>query len=408
MAMPESVHIRVDDQEDQVTGPPSWLVTVVGVLIVASLILSGIGLVIPLAELDVETTVGAFPFVLESEFTQSTVDYSGSAPEFNITVGNEVTYLTGTGEYQERVGFLKGTAKQRTNVIKPWTDPTQRYAELNVTVRTETIPWWVVGVDVPCEVEVELVEWQNVSELSVNRVYLEFRRLEDGNVKRLLAWERGVDDEMEEVGQRRTYSTELSVSEDWGEFQLFGMINVTMKDVDGTEAVHVLKSWSDTPKTITLWTIPTGQGIVIGLLIVAMPVTVVGVVLCLVALALVLLRRRRQLTIAAAGTIVLFLGALFFQLGLSELVEVFGYPEYLDFLAGFWVAMIAVLPVAAVTGLLAWTEMRWPSEDDEGEPEEGPRDESQSGDVRGKPIKEPMDINGEEESAPDVSEEVEP
>jgi hypothetical protein len=345
--------------------PPGWIRLTATILFVVAIVLASIGLLVPLAELNVDTSFGGQDFRLESEFTQGTVEYSGEAPQFNITVWGNVTFIKGTGEYQERIGFLKGTAKERTNSIEPWTVPEEKFARLNVTVRAETIPWWVVGVDVPCEIEVELIDWANVSSLYVNRVYLEFRRVDEGTVKKLLAWEKEVQDDLTEIGQSRTYSTDLSVQEDWGEFQLFGMINVSMTDVDGTEAVHVFKTWSKDPKVITLWTIPTGQGIVMGLTIVAMPITVVGIIISIVAVVLVVLNRMKRLSIAAAATAVLLFGAISYHLGLTELVTVLGYPDYLEFGGGFTVALLAFLPAAIATGLLGWREMRWPSQEPE-------------------------------------------
>jgi len=348
--------------------PPRWLEMACAAALAASVVLAAVGLAIPLGSLDVDTRVGFVNFVLRSDFTESGISYTGSAPDLGLKVGNEVTFLGGTGEFQERVGFLKGTAKERTNQITPWTAPQTRYAELNVTVMADTIPWWVVGVGVPCHVRVELVSWANVSELRVNSAYLEFHRKVGGEMLSKVVWQRSVSDRLERVGQVLTYSTELEASEDWGEFSLFGMVNVTMKDSLGQTATMVTGPYDPDPATlapgqrITLWTIPTSQGAKVALAAVAMPATVAGVALCALAAAVAALGRWRKplLLLAVAGTVLLLLGGVFFRIGVSELATVVGYPDDLTFSGGYWVVACAFVPAAAAVALLGYAARRWP------------------------------------------------
>lgn len=342
--------------------PPRWLTMACVAALAASVVLAAVGLAIPLGSLDVDTRVGPVGFVLRSNFTESGVEYTGSASQFGLEVGNEVTFLKGTGEFQERVGFLKGTAKERTNTIEPWTEPQTRFALLNVTVMADTIPWWVVGVGVPCHVRVELASWANVSELRVDSAYLEFSRKVGGEKLTKVAWQKGLSDPLDHVGQVLTYSTELEVPEDWGEFDLFGMVNVTMKDSLGQTATHVFRSYSTDPKTIKLWSIPTSQGAKVALAAVAMPATVVGIALGALAAAIGLLGRWRgpMLVLAIACMVMLLLGGVFFRLGVTELATVVGYPDHLAFSGGYWVVAAAFAPAAAAVGLLGYAANRWP------------------------------------------------
>ena len=342
--------------------PPRWLSIACVAALAVSVVLAAVGLAIPLGSLDVDTRVGPVGFVLRSNFTESGVEYTGSAPQFGLEVGNEVSFLNGTGEFQERVGFLKGTAKERTNSIEPWTDPQARFALLNVTVMADTIPWWVVGVGVTCHVRVELVSWANVSELRVDSAYLEFSRKVGGETLTKVAWQRGASDALDHVGQVLTYRAELKVPQDWGEFDLFGMVNVTMKDSLGQTATHVFRSYSTDPKTIKLWTIPTSQGAKVALAAVAMPATVVGIALGALAAAVGLLGRWRGplLVLAVACMVMLLLGGVFFRLGVTELATVVGYPDHLAFSGGYWVVAAALAPAAAAVGLLGYAANRWP------------------------------------------------
>jgi hypothetical protein len=360
-------------QTTNTEAPPSWLRRIVTILLVASIALAGAGLVLPMADFVVDTMVGPAQFKLDSKFTQGAVEYTGAAPEYGVNVSDELRFIEGTGEYQERIGFLKGTAKERMNYIVPYTtDYLGKRARLDVTVGTKTIPWWVAGVAVPCYVEVELVESLNVSSLTVDRVYFELWREEGDETLKKVVWEKKVSDSLTQVGKRLRYDADIEVAEDLGKFELFAMVEVTMKDTDGVQAVHVFKSYSSEPKTITLWTIPLGQGVKIGMVVVAMPVTIIGIILAAIAIPLVHFERRGRMRTVVGAAVGILLGALFFYLGTNELATLVGYPDDLSFRAGFAVAMVAFVPAMVGAGLMVWASVRWPPEEEE--PIEGDED----------------------------------
>ncbi|NIP36340.1 MAG: hypothetical protein GWN18_15405, partial [Thermoplasmata archaeon] len=62
---------------------------------------------------------------------------------------------------------------------------------------------------------------------------LEFRREVDGELLKKEVWSKKVSDDLVNVGDRLTYTTDLEVNEHWGEFQVFGMVEVTMVDSNG-------------------------------------------------------------------------------------------------------------------------------------------------------------------------------
>jgi hypothetical protein len=195
------------------------------ILLVVSIVMASLAVTIQVADFDVDTRVGIVDFRLDTDWKVGSVTYSGSASEFGVEVDDTQVLLEGTGDCQEAVGFLKGTAKRVTNSITPYTtDFLGTRATLNVTTVTDTIPWWVVGVSTPCKVEVELTETMNVSSLTVDRVWLEFRREVDGELLKKEVWSNKVSDDLVNVGDRLTYGTDLEVNEDWGEFQVFGMV----------------------------------------------------------------------------------------------------------------------------------------------------------------------------------------
>lgn len=336
------------------------------ILLVVAIVLAVVGVAVQLADFDVDTNVGGQTFILETDWTAGQVTYTGSAPDFEVNVSGEQTFVNGMGDFQAAVGFLKGTSKERTNSISPYTtDFLGKRAKLNVSARTDTIPWWAVGVAVPCEIEVELLAASNVSELTIDRVYFEYVRVIDGKVQTMEAWSQTVSDPLEEVGDNRTYSTELEVSEDWGEFRLFGMVEVTMKDVDDVTATHVYKSWADEPNTITLWTIPTVQGVKIAMIIVAMPVFLMGAFLAVAAIITILRGARYKLVLSVSAVALLLLGALFFRIGVAELATLVGYPDDVTFTSGYMLMLAAFVPALMATLLVGRVVMKYEPEEEE-------------------------------------------
>ena len=349
--------------------PPNWWTPLLAVLVIVSIVMAGLALTLHLADFDVDTRVGIVDFELDTDWKAGSVSYTGSASEFGVEVEDTQVLLEGTGDFQEAVGFLKGTAKRVTNSISPYTtDFLGTKATLNVSTSTETIPWWVVGVSTPCQVEVELIETMNVSSLTVDRVYLEFRRVIDGEILKKEVWSKDVNDALVEVGDGQTYNADLVVGEDWGEFQIFGMVNVTMVDADGATATKVYRSYSTEPKAITIWTIPTEDGIRIALLIAAMPVYVMGMIFAIGGAIAIVLKKKGRLVLPIVAAVLLLLGALFFMLGVSQLADLVGYPDDLSFAAGFYMMLLGFVPAMIAGVMVAYEKNRY--EKDEEEPAE--------------------------------------
>ncbi len=322
--------------------------------------MASVALAVQVADFDVDTRVGIVDFQLDTDWKAGSVTYTGSASEFGVDVEGEQVLLEGTGDFQEAVGFLKGTAKRVTNSITPYTtNPLGTRAKLNVTMATETIPWWVVGTSTPCSVEVELVESMNVSSLTVDRVYMEFLREADGETLKKVAWSKDVSDALTEVGDKRTYEADLELGEDWGEFQIFGMVEVTMVDTDGITATQMKKSYSTQPKVITIWTIPTGEGVRIALLIVALPVYVFGMLIAVAGTASIVLNWRGKLVLPVLAAVLLLLGAVFFILGVSQLAELVGYPDDLSLTSGFYMMLLGFVPAMLVGVLVVYERRRY-------------------------------------------------
>ena len=349
--------------------PPNWWTPLLAVLVIVSIVMAGLALTLHLADFDVDTRVGIVDFELDTDWKAGSVSYTGSASEFGVEVEDTQVLLEGTGDFQEAVGFLKGTAKRVTNSISPYTtDFLGTKATLNVSTSTETIPWWVVGVSTPCQVEVELIETMNVSSLTVDRVYLEFRRVIDGEILKKEVWSKDVNDALVEVGDGQTYNADLVVGEDWGEFQIFGMVNVTMVDADGATATKVYRSYSTEPKAITIWTIPTEDGIRIALLIAAMPVYVMGMIFAIGGAIAIVLKKKGRLVLPIVAAVLLLLGALFFMLGVSQLADLVGYPDDLSFAVGFYMMLLGFVPAMIAGVMVAYEKNRY--EKDEEEPAE--------------------------------------
>ncbi len=355
-------HTRVDVVDE----PPRWWTPLLVLLLMASIVMASIAIVIQVADLDVDTRVGIVDFQLDTDWKVRSVTYTGTASEFGVDVEGEQVLLEGTGDFQEAVGFLKGTSKRVTNSITPYTsDFLGTRATLNVTTVTDTIPWWVVGVSTPCQVEVELIESMNVSSLTVDRVYLEFRREVDGETLTKVVWSKDVNAALTNVGDKRTYKADLEVNEDWGEFLVFGMVEVTMVDANGMTATNVYRSYSIEPKVITLWTIPTMEGVRIALLIASFPVYLLGMVFAVGGAVAIVLNKKGRLLLPVIAAAILFLGALFFMMGVTQLADLVGFPDDLSFTTGFYLMFLGFVPAMVVGVLVAYEKHKYGGDEEE-------------------------------------------
>jgi hypothetical protein len=353
---------RVDDVDE----PPQWWTPLLVLLLVASIVMASVALVIQVADLDVDTRVGIVDFQLDTDWKARSVTYTGTASEFGVDVEGEQVLLEGTGDFQEAVGFLKGTSKRVTNSITPYTsDFLGTRATLNVTTVTDTIPWWVVGVSTPCQVEVELIESMNVSSLTVDRVYMEFRREVDGETLKKVAWSKDVNDALTNIGDKKTYKADLEVNEDWGEFLVFGMVEVTMVDVDGMTATNVYRSYSTEPKVITIWTIPTMDGVRIALLIASFPVYLIGIVFAVGGAEVIVLNKKGRLVLPVIAAALLLMGALFFMMGVTQLADLVGFPDDLSFTMGFYLMFLGFVPAMVVGALVAYERYKYGGDEEE-------------------------------------------
>ena len=179
------------------------------------------------------------------------------------------------------------------------------------------------------------------------------------------AWSKTLSDPLEQVGEKRTYSTELEVSEDWGEFRIFGMVEVTMKDDEDVVATKVYKSWADEPNTITLWTIPTVQGVKIAMVIVAMPVFLLGALVAVAAIITILRDGRYKLVLSISAVAPLLLGALFFRIGVVELATLVGYPDDVTFATGYMLMVAAFVPALVATITVGVMVLKYEPEEEE-------------------------------------------
>ena len=160
-----------------------------------------------------------------------------------------------------------------------------------------------------------------------------------------------------------------------------------MVDTDGITATQVKRSYSTQPKVITIWTIPTGDGVRIALLIAAQPVYLAGMLVAVLGIITVALDRRGKLLLPVLAAALLLLGAIFFMLGVSQLAELVGYPDDLSYAGGYYLMLLGFVPAAVVGGLAAYERRRYDAAEeateegaapDETTWEEGTNDEAPS------------------------------
>ncbi|MCJ2540386.1 MAG: hypothetical protein LN414_03845, partial [Candidatus Thermoplasmatota archaeon] len=200
---------------------------------------------------------------------------------------------------------------------------------------------------------------------TVNRVYLEFRREVDGETLTKVVWSKDVNDALTNVGDKRTYKADLEVNEDWGEFLVFGMVEVTMVDANGMTATNVYRSYSIEPKVITIWTIPTMEGVRIALLIASFPVYLLGMVFAVGGAVAIVLNKKGRLLLPVIAAAILFLGALFFMMGVTQLADLVGFPDDLSFTTGFYLMFLGFVPAMVVGVLVAYEKHKYGGDEEE-------------------------------------------
>lgn len=321
-------------------------------LAVLGLVLSLAASAMPWGLLDVSTKIGPIPVTLKATVREYGLSYEAHLSGAQTFIGggmipsnisNEKIYLTGLGEFQETVGFVKGTSKEKNTytTLYTWPPPRNGTALVKVTARVANIPWWPVGVSQDAGITVELEEAANISEVRVHRAWFELHRTIDGQDRYRKVWESTPESALRSAGDRLTYPARVSADGDYGEFSLAGMVELELRDSFGNSNRKADGSYYEVaapPKPIALWTVSQGGTARLALLVAAFPATLAGGALSGLAALAGALGRRWAWKLCALGAALSLLAVLFFALGAMTVVDLTGYGEWYSWTPQFFLS----------------------------------------------------------------------
>ncbi|MEM2868911.1 MAG: hypothetical protein QW379_00610 [Thermoplasmata archaeon] len=334
------------------------------VLAIASAAVILIAALLPWAALNVDTRLGPVPVSLRAEVFEYGVSYEANLEGAGLIGGGAVpskikdskVFLTGLGDFQETIGFVKGTVKEKVNYVTSytWPPPQNGTAETRLTTFVRTIPWWPVGIEQEAGVRVELLSASNVSELVIERVWLELRRTEGGRELSRVVWSASPSDALRRPGDGRSYSAGVAVDGDYGEFRLVAGVHLHLRDSFNNSnrlGEGVYRELASPPRNITLWTMGTSTTLRIGLMLIALPLSVAAAALVAASIAPLYLKKRWAWKLCAAGSALALLAVVFYVLGVQALIELTGYGRWFSWSPAFWLAAagsVLTIPPAAL------------------------------------------------------------
>jgi hypothetical protein len=332
---------------------------------ISSIALMMAAAMMPLADLDGHTKVGPIPVSLDADMLEYGINYKADLGNLSDSslfsgLGNKIqpemsgnkAFLTGLGEFQETIGFVKGTSKEKIIKVKSytWPPPQNGTAVTRITTNVKTIPWWPVGLGQEVGMKLELTEAYNISELKVQKVWFELQLPAKGNEtpKHKTVWELSPGDSLKNAGESRTYTGSALVDDDFGQFAVMGYAQLELTDSFG----HSNKKagggyYEDNPgaREITLWTMSPDKTARIALMAGAFPVTITGSMLVAAGAVMGIFGRKRERLarwswkICLAGCILCVLAIPFYVTGVGALVDLTGYADWLSWRPVFFLAV---------------------------------------------------------------------
>lgn len=341
---------------------------------IASVLMMMAAAMMPWADLDGNTKVGPIPVSLDADLLEYGIDYtadlgnlsglplfSGLGGKVPSEMSGNKAFLTGLGEFQDTIGLVKGTSKDKVITVAPytWPPPQNGAAEVNITTSVKTIPWWPVGLPQDVGMRIELTQTHNFSELKVLKVWFELQLPAKGNgtPKHKTVWETSPKDSLKKVGDATTYSGKATVDDDYGQFALLGYAQLELIDSFGNSSKKPAGGYYEDnpgPKEIKLWTMSVDKTAGIALMAGAFPVTITGAVLLAAGAILGLFARDRDRLgrlswkVCLAGCILCILAVPFYVTGINALVDLIGYTSWLSWRPVFYLAIagacLSVMP----------------------------------------------------------------
>ncbi|WP_455391541.1 hypothetical protein [[Eubacterium] cellulosolvens] len=327
---------------------PVTIKYIIIILLVVSAILTGASQLMVWGSLDVDTKIGPAKASLEADFFEHGVNYEinisgnlsigigGIGGEINEVIQENKTFLTGLGDFQENIGLILDSYKDKRYLIKTSIlDPeTSEFKDTRVWVDThaELVPWWPVGMAQKYTVKVTLDEPGNCENVVVNKIKIILWR-EFDNTKQVYGQaseplvERSPQHIISRKNDSRSYELEATISEDYGRVGIIAIVELIVNDKNGNEIpqntiINLGKS-NPMPSALTtnIYTMETGEGINIVLMVLAFPISMINIVFMIIAIPFVYMRKRGCFILVLFATILGVLAIAFFINGINTLIN---------------------------------------------------------------------------------------
>jgi hypothetical protein len=339
---------------------------------IAALLMMLLASVLPWGHLDVKTKIGIIPVTLKADVYEYGIEYEANLSGAGLLSGANIPskiadnkiFLTGLGGFQETIGFVKGSSKEKVLYATSYTWPPPRNgtAEMKITTLIGTIPWWPVGLAQDVGISVELTGAVNVSELKVAKVVFQLHRTVDGADRYKVVYESSPGEVLKKVGDKRTIWGKVTADEDFGNFTVVAKVQLELKDAFGNTNKRSDGSYYELvppPSEVRLWTMGTEKTARIGMMVAAFPLSLSAVVLLATGAVLGLLGRSSERAarwawmLCLAGAALALLAVLFYVLGVGALIDLTGYGEWFGWNPQFYLA-VAGACVSVAPGILLY------------------------------------------------------
>jgi len=342
------------------------LLRVLGACIAAvALVILVFASTVPWGNLYVKTKVGPIPVSLKADVFEYGINYEANLNGSQLMLGggnipkkiaDKKVFLTGLGAFQETIGFVKGTSKEKVayGSVYTWPPPENGTAELKITTLVKTIPWWPVGIAQDAGMTFEMIGGFNFSELKVEKLTFELHRTIDGQDRYKVVYSSSPGDVLTKTGDKKTFWAKITVDEDIGEFSLVGKFELGLKDKFGNTNSTMFFPPS---REVRLWTMSTDRTVRIGLMVAAFPMTLTGVAILAVGAFMGLAGRGRPRAgrwawkLCLAGSVLVILAVIFYVLGINALIDLTGYLHWFKWGPNFSLAIIGAV-LSSVPGAL--------------------------------------------------------
>jgi hypothetical protein len=351
-------------------------------LIIISICLSGLSQLIPWGNLDVDTRIGPADARLDAEFYEHGVNYKinisgnvsigggiiggGLGGEINQEISEEKMFLTGLGDFQENIGLIMDSYKDKTYTIKTSIqDPiTNEFAETRIRVEThvDLIPWWPEGVAQKCSVKVTLVEPGNSKHVVVDKIkIILWRDFDITNQSYSISSESLTSNsphrQLSGRNQSVKYDLEATISQNYGRVGIIGVVELSIVDKsDNSVPKNTIINLGEAKpmpagRTNNIYTAENTKSLSIALMVAAFPMTILCIIILIISIPLVYIRHRKAFGVLLLATIIGLLAILFYINGIETLVDMLDSVMDASVRDGLsWSSMIA-LPAGAI-GLL--------------------------------------------------------